>query len=364
MKSLPALVAALGLVTAACPSTDADTPTPAPAEVKRAPEAPPTLPVVPVVSHALDASIRLPGELSPYEAVAIYPRVQAFVDKILVDRGSKVKSGDLLARLSAPELRSRRIEAEAKVRAAQSTASRLKAASSTPGAVAKNEVDVAESTLGAEEARARSLRELESYLVVRAPFDGQVTERNVHPGALVGPPAGPNAPAMVRIEQVNRLRLTVAVPEADVGGIADGKTAEFVVRAWPAERFPGIIRRVSRSVDARTRTMPVEMDVDNAGGKLAPGMFAEVLWPVRRTAPSLFVPPGAVAQTTERTYVNRVRDDVLEQVPVQRGVVSGHEVEVIGNLAPGDLVLARASEELKPGTKVKTRRMTDGGPGK
>src|SRR5262249_18195875 len=160
-------------------------------------------------------------------------------------------------------------------------------------------------------------------LVVRAPFDGVVTERNVHPGALVGPPAGPNATPMLRVEQVSRLRLTVAVPENDVGAIAEGAPAEFSVQAWPGKKFSGTVTRVAHAIDAKTRTMPVELDVDNPGGKLASGMYAEVRWPIVRSAPSLLVPATAVVQTTERTFVDRVRDGVLEQVPVRRGAVVG-----------------------------------------
>lgn len=205
-----------------------------------------------------------------------------------------------------------------------------------------------------------SLKTLESYLVVRAPFDGVITERNVHPGALVGPPTGTAVIPMLRIEQVNRLRLTVAVPENDVGAIAEGASAEFSVQAWPGKPFSGTVKRVSHAVDPKTRTMPVELDVTNSDGKLASGMYAEVKWPVVRSAPSLLVPATAVAQTTERTFVDRVREGVVEQVQVRRGAPVGERVEIIGQLSPGDLVLKRASEELPGGSHV-TIKQSDGG---
>jgi RND family efflux transporter MFP subunit len=328
-----------------------------------APAGPPSLEVVPVASETLHLTVALPGELTAFQAVAIYPRVTGFVEELPVDRGSAVRKGAILARLSAPELAAQRTEAESKTTGDRSTLDRLRAASSTPGAVAGHDLELADSTVKAQEARVSSLKTLESYLVVRAPFDGVVTERNVHPGALVGPPTGANAVPMLRVEQVARLRLTVAVPENDVGAIAEGASGEFSVQAWPGKRFPASVRRVSHAIDPKTRTMPVELDVDNADGKLASGMYAEVRWPIVRKAPSLLVPPSAVVQTTERTFVDRVRGDgTIEQVVVRRGATVGERLEVVGSLAGGDLVLRRGSEELQNGARVNPKKVAaDGG---
>jgi membrane fusion protein (multidrug efflux system) len=335
-----------------------------PAPAAAAAEAVATVEVVQVKADKLDTTARLPGELTAYEMVALYPRVNGFVDQIGVDRGSTVRRGQLLARLSAPELASRRAEAQSNLSAALSTFQRTRAASETPGAVAKHDLELAEAAVKAEEARVQSLQTLESYLSVRAPFDGVITERNVDPGALVGPPAGANATPMLRMESVGHLRLTVGVPETDVGAIAEGAKAEFVVRTWPGQRFGGVIKRVAHAIDTKTRTMPVELDVENRNNKLAPGMFAEVFWPIRRDAPSLFVPSSAIVQTTETTYVNRVRGGAIEQVAIQRGTALKDRVEVFGPLQAGDLVLTRGSEELKDGTKVMTKPyVPDGGAG-
>ncbi len=326
-----------------------------PATVAAAAEAVSTVEVVQVRADKLDTTARLPGELTPYEMVALYPRVNGFVEQIGVDRGSTVRRGQLLVTLSAPELASQRAEAQSHLWAARSTFERTRAASDTPGAVAKHDLEIARAAVDAEVARVQSLKTLESYLSVRAPFDGVITERNVDPGALVGPRTGANATPMLRMESVGRLRLTVAVPETDVGAIAEGTKAEFVVRTWPGQRFNGVIRRVAHAIDAKTRTMPVELDVENGKNKLAPGMFAEVFWPIRREAPSLFVPSSAIVQTTETTYVDRVRGGAIEQVAVQRGTALKDRVEVFGPLQAGDLVLTRGSEELKDGTKVLTK---------
>jgi membrane fusion protein, multidrug efflux system len=352
------------LLCAGCESSGGEQ-TRSPSSAPQEPSAP-TVEVVPVVAQRVDTTTRLPAEIYAYESVALFPRVNGFVDEVLVDRGSSVRKGQLLARLSAPELAAQRTEAESKLAAARSTYERTKTAAETPGAVAKHDLEVAEAALKAEEARVQSLKTLEGYLYVRAPFDGMVTERNVHPGALVGPPSGSTSVPMLKMESVGHLRVTVAVPETDVGAIAEHATAEFVVRTWPGVKFSGVISRIAHAVDMRTRTMPVELDYANKDGKLAPGMFAEVVWPIRRSSPSLFVPTSAVVQTTEKTYVDRVKNGAIEQVAVKRGLVLKDQVEVFASgLAAGDLVLKRGSEELKDGTRVQIRPAAlDGGAAK
>jgi len=134
----------------------------------------------------------------------------------------------------------------------------------------------------------------------------------------------------------------------------------FTVPALPGEQFTGVVQRISHSLDAKTRTMPVELDVNNTLGKLAPGMFPEVSWPARRPRPSLFVPPTAIATTTERTFVIRVREGQVEWVDIKRGVAmnqpGGDLIEVFGDLAPGDQIAARGTDELRPGIHVAVKR--------
>src|SRR5713226_7872731 len=210
----------------------------------------PTVEVTKVQSTRLAISVRLPGELQPYEVVSVFPKVTAFVDWIGVDRGSIVKTGQLMARLVAPEIaaqraeaqskllgvEAQRVEAAAKLASDESTYQRLKTASATPGVVAGNDLEVAQKAVegdrarleaareSAEAARAalKSITEIEGYLQVRAPFDGVVTERNVHPGALVGPASGSGIGVpIVRVEKTSRLRLLVPVPEKYVAGVTE-----------------------------------------------------------------------------------------------------------------------------------------------
>ena len=319
--------------------------------------------VVRVVAERLSTSTRLPAEIYAYESVALFPRVSAFVEEMLVDRGDRVKKGQLLVRLSAPELVAQRAESQSKLAGARSTFERMRAASTTPGAIAKHDLELAEAALKAEEARLAALQTLEGYLAVRAPFDGMITARNVHPGALVGPPSAANSTAMLAMESIGHLRVTVAVPELDVGAIAEGAMADFRVRAWPGKTFSAPIRRIAHAVDPKTRTMAVELDYINESEELAPGMFADVIWPIRRDAESLLVPESAVLQTPDDTYVERVEHGTIELVSVERGVSVDERVEVFArDLAAGDLIVKRGSEQIRAGTRVEARVVQlDGG---
>ena len=332
---------------------------------------------VAVVSKAVDRKSRLPGELLPYQTVDLRARVAGFVEKVTVDRGSVVKKGDLLVELDAPEMRAQLVEAQAKVQAleaqraeldarrvaAESVYDRMKNASQTPGAISQNEVvqaeKVAEAARGSIAALDGSIRssrasvqviqDLQAYLKLTAPFDGVIVERWAHPGALAGPSMNP----LLRLEQNSRLRLVVAVPESEAGAIVKSAHVAFTVPAFPGQRFLGIVARLPRSMDAKTRTMPVEADVDNSSGRLAPGMYPEVEWPSRSGHAVLLVPPTAIVTTTERTFVIRVSEGRAEWVDVRKGAAAGDLVEVLGSIKEGDRVVRRGSDELRPGTPVK-----------
>jgi RND family efflux transporter MFP subunit len=342
----------------------------------------PTVEVTKVVSRKLGITVRLPGELQPYEAVAVFPKITSFVDWIGVDRGSVVKTGQLMVRLVAPEIVAQRGEAQSKLQTAvaqraeseaklaseQSTYERLKTASGTPGVVAGNDLEVAQKAVEGSRARLnaaeesekaakaalQSVTEIQGYLQVRAPFDGVVTERNVHPGALVGPGSGSAIP-LLRVEQTARLRAVVPVPEKYVAGMTEGGKVEFGVPAFPNQTFSGTVARIAHSVDVKTRTMPVELDVANPKGRLASGMFPEVVWPVHRSETTLFVPASSVARTTEATFVVRIHDGATEWVNVQTGEIDAKLIEVFGDLHPGDEVASRGTDELRPGTRVSAK---------
>ena len=340
--------------------------------------------VVSVVSRQIERTAHLPGEILPFQQVAIRARVSGLVEAVRVDRGSQVRKGDVLLVLSAPEItaqvaeaqsrahaiESQKAEADAKLAAAESTLSRLSAASATPGAVAGNDLVQAQKAVDAARALRTSLdesaraavaaaaaaKDLQDYLTITAPFEGTITERNVHPGALVGPSSGPAGGTLLTLEQLTLLRLVVAVPEADVASISEGDRVSFGVSAYPGRAFQGEVARRSGAIDPKTRTMAVELDVANTDHALASGMYADVIWIARRAMPSMLVPPSSIVTTTERSFVVRVRDGRAEWVDVRRGYPAGDLVEVFGALKPGDEIVRRGSDEIREHSVVQVNR--------
>ena len=193
---------------------------------------------------------------------------------------------------------------------------------------------------------------MEAYLKITAPFDGVVTDRFVHPGALVGPGADP---ALLVIQQVSRLRLVVPVPEEDVGGMARGRQCAVSRAGLPGAdllRHRGAHRPRARSEDAH-----------HAGGtgrrqsrRLARARHVSERSNGRCGAPvpALFVPKTSVVTTTERTFVIRDRNGRAEWVDVKKGAADGDLIEVIGNLRPGDMVVRRATDEIRDGAPLQS----------
>jgi membrane fusion protein, multidrug efflux system len=325
--------------------------------------------------------LALPAQVIPYETVDIYPKVTGFIESIRVDRGSHVRAGEVMIRLSAPELVAQRAQAESSLQAAQSqlsaaqaklasdegTYQHLSAAAKTPGVVAANDLRVAEQGAAADRAQAeaatnnvraaqdalRSVTQLESYLEIRAPFSGVITMRNLHPGALVGPASGTSgAQPIVQLENLDRLRLVVPVPEAYIAGIREGQQAAFTVPAYPGRTFHAPIARIAHDVTQNTRTMAIELEVRNPGAQIAPGSFATVEWPIQRSYATLFVPASAVTTDLQRTFVIRVRQGKAEWVDVKTGIAMKGKTEVFGELQPGDILVANATDAIRPGASL------------
>ncbi len=307
--------------------------------------------------------ISLPGELVPWASVVIQAKVKGYVKSVLVDRGSRVRRGQVLAMLEAPELEAQVAEAKSKVEdfrsqsmASRVTYRRLRQTSLTNGAVAANELDlamarqVADSTqVVAAEAAYEARKQVVNYLTITAPFDGIITSRNVSPGELVGPDG---AKSLFSIEDNSTLRLTVAIPELYSAQLDPSAEVSFRVSALPEKKFAAHLSRSSESLDQSIRSMYAEFDVDNHAHLLKSGMYADVQLPVARSASTLFVPASSVVNSTERVFVIRVKDGKLKWTDVRTGVQSNGMVEIFGALREGDPVVARASEELRDGRPV------------
>lgn len=353
-----------------------------------------------VTAQELKRTIRIPSELAAFRVVEIYPKVQGFVKTMNVDRGAIVTKGQVLVEIVAPELDANYLEAEAKYDAVQSSLfeteskiaslvaqmdeakakldadranyKRIQIANKTVGAIAPVDLESAELKVQGDEAKVRSaeqmviatrsalvaekervngvkqslnaVREMKSYLTVRAPFDGVISERNVHEGSLVS--SSPSNPPMLKIEQISPLRLLVPVPENAIAGVRIGCEMKFTVSAFVGKQFSGTISRISHELDRKTRTMIVELDVPNSAKELEPGMYAEVIWQMARHYQTLFVPASAVLSREDKTYVARIRNQRAEFVQISRGQPMGKLVEIVGDIKSGDELALNPTDDI------------------
>jgi RND family efflux transporter MFP subunit len=325
-------------------------------------------------------SIALPGELKPWNKVSIHPKVKGFVHSVRVDRGTHVRKGQILAVLDAPEILSELSQAKAQLAAAEASLSehtnRLRTSSTTynriiqtnrtKGAVSLNEIDLAHSrvlsdssnvalargNVEASRSHLQAKKQFVSYLTITAPFDGIITERNISPGALVGPGEGSSKPLFI-LEDDRTLRLTVAIPENISGALPKESTVSFTVPAIPEKQFTAKFARSASSLAEENRSMMTEFDVDNRSNELKAGMYAQVQLGIERSEPTLFVPVTSVVTSSERVFVIRLSDDKAEWVTVKKGNVIDSLVEVFGNVREGDPIVKKASEELRDGQALK-----------
>jgi membrane fusion protein, multidrug efflux system len=315
---------------------------------------------------SVEEILKLPAQLAAYQEVSIFPKVNGYVRSVMVDIGSQVREGQLLMVLEAPELE--QASTQAKERFARSLADysiskdnyqRLKEASATPGAIspmdlasAKSKMDADSSLSNAEKANWQVQQTMMGYLKVIAPFKGVITQRNVHPGALVSAEAKDVKP-MLELKEVDHLRLEVDIPEGVAATMKNNDTLSFYLSAFPGKKMIGRISRKSMNISMQYRSERVEVDVYNKAGVLAPGMYADVLFDSKGNPDALAVPKSAVVTSTERKYVLVVRDGKAVKVDVSTGNQDDKSVEVIGALRPGEELIANADDEIKEGQRIK-----------
>lgn len=315
-------------------------------------------PLAIVEKAGVATTIKLPAQLAAYQEVSVFPKVNAYVKTVLVDIGSKVAQGTLLMVLEAPELEQAAMQAKEKYAKAQADYAidkeryqRLQEAAKTPGAIAsldlsaiKAKMDADMAVCNAERANWQAQQTMLGYLRVTAPFAGVITERNVHPGALVS--ASAKDKPMLELKQVEHLRLQVDIPEAFAGTLKNKDTVSFFVSAYPGKKMTGFISRKSDNVNAQYRSERMEMDVPNKDGLLSPGMFTEVVLYSKGNVEGLSVPKSAVVTSTERKYVLLVKDGKTTKVDVSTGNETTSRIEIYGNLQAGDQVIAVANDEI------------------
>lgn len=322
-------------------------------------------------NDSLASFIRIPGELVPFFQVDLYAKVSSFVKTLHADAGSEVSQGQLLAVMEAPEISSQLLAAESRLKsqeaiylASKSTYDRLLETSKTPGTVSQNDLDLAlakqKSDLAQLEAARAAYNEItdtRNYLEIRAPFSGVVTARNVSAGAYVGPSGKGSEMPMFTLQEKKKLRLVVSVPEAYVSYLDTTTEVEFTVRSLPSQVFRARVSRQSGALDTRLRAERVEMDVMNDNKKLLAGMVAEVTIPLAAHTEAFIVPSTAVLNSTEGVFVIRVENGKTIWVPVTKGRSEGGKTEIFGKLAIHDVLITRASEEIRNGSPAPQLKM-------
>jgi len=317
--------------------------------------------------RSIGSEVRLPGVMQSFEFVQMFPKINGFVKDVYVDRGSVVRRGQILMKLEAPEIEEhvsaaklKYTEAYANYMTSKDRYKRLLETSKTPGTVSAYDLEAAQAKMQGDSATAqgeyanyKAQEAMYGYLTVTAPFDGVITERNVHPGALVGPGSEGNKPMLV-LQQQSKLRLVVNIPEQYSAQINDGDKVKFRVNALPGQDFSGKVSRSSGSLSNNYRAETIEVDVLNPKNIFKPGMYAEVVLPVTGSSNAFVVPRSAVVTTTERKYVVQANDAGQAQwIDVTEGNQSNDSTEIFGDLKASSNIVANASYQIKKGERVK-----------
>jgi RND family efflux transporter MFP subunit len=328
------------------------------------------VPVVNVVSPASTAStqeILLPGTTQAFTDAPIFARTNGYVKRWYFDIGAHVKQGQLLAEIDTPEVdqqleqaRADLETARANLRQAQITADRWRALLETDS-VSKQETDVAVSALSASKttvdsnaANVRRLEQLQSFEKIYSPFDGVITARNVDIGVLIN--AGSTSTSgreLFHMTAIQTLRVFVAVPEVYSRAARPGGTATLTLEEFPGRSFKGTLVRTANAIDLASRTLLVEVDVDNPSGELLPGAYVFVHLKLPRQIASVTVPANTLLFRADGLQVAVVRDGRAQLVPVTIGRDYGTTVEIAAGLQPTDQVIVAPSDSLISGTRVR-----------
>jgi len=343
---------------------------------------PPAAPRVDVIQPQrgeLSLSVELPGDLVGYYEAALHAKVTGYLKSITVDKGDRVKAGQVLAIIEVPELYSNLEQAQAELVIQRLTYKRLKQVEdSDRRLISQEDVDVAYAKYKKAEAAVQTLETVAGYTQIAAPFDGIITGRFVDPGALVragggdfgadetsalispGPTEGAGGHRngggpILTVAKTDRLRVYVYVP---------GRWCRYIRRATPAtvtfDEVPGMtikasVTRYAGALDLATRTMLTELDIDNADGTIYPRMYAHVKLDLISNPAALRLPISAVSEDRQKATVQVVNRGVVSSRSVSVGLTEPDYVEITSGLSTDDMVVNPFNTDLKDGQTVGTR---------
>lgn len=314
--------------------------------------------------------IVLPGNTQAFSDTPIYARTNGYLKRWYADIGAHVAQGQLLAEIETPEVDQQLEQARADLKTAQAneqlaaiTATRWQNLVKT-NSVSKQETDQAVNDLSAKQGTVESmtanvhrLEQLQSFEKIYAPFSGVITARNTDIGALINAGAGGTPSELFHMAAVAKLRVYVAVPEIDSSAAQTGAKAELTLDEFPGETFQGTIVRNSDAIDPNSRTLNVEVDVENPNGRIRTGAYVFVHLKVpdgtkAAGSHSLVIPSNTLLFRSEGLRVGVVRGDHAELVPIKIGRDYGGTVEVVSGLSPSDEVIVNPSDSLTTGAAV------------
>jgi RND family efflux transporter MFP subunit len=325
----------------------------------------PSVNVVYPAPSTLSSEIALPGNTQAFMDTPIYSRTNGYLKNWYFDIGAHVRKGQLMAQIETPEVDQQLQVAQADLKSAQAnldlantTSARYQNLLKT-NSVSKQETDVAMSDAAAKKAavdastaNVRRLEQLQSFEKVYAPFDGIVTARNTDVGRLISAGQTTAPQELFHLAAIEKIRVYVAVPEAYSSAIKVGGKASLTLDEYPGRSFEGTIARNSNAIDQASRTLNVEVDVDNPKGELLPGSYVFVHFKVPEHAAGLMIPSNTLLFRSEGLRVGVVRDGRVQLIPVKIGKDAGATVEIASGLGPNDAVILDPSDSLASGQEV------------
>jgi RND family efflux transporter MFP subunit len=310
--------------------------------------------------------LALPGNVEAFTDTPIYSRTNGYLKKWYFDIGEHVRKGDLLAEIETPEIDQQLDQSRAELERMQANADLAGVTSNrwqallAKHAVSQQEADqtranyiAAQAAVDASKANVRRLEQLQSYERIIAPFDGIITARNTDIGDLIDAGSGAANPReLFHMDATRKLRVYVAVPEVDSDGIHDGDSATLTQDSNPDLKIPGTIVRNANAIDHATRTLNVEVDVDNAKNVMRPGAYVFVHFHLPAIGITVTIPSNTLLFRAEGLRVGVVRGDRVQLVPVTIGHDFGNSVEITSGLTPADEVILDPTDSLVSGAEV------------
>jgi RND family efflux transporter MFP subunit len=308
-------------------------------------------------------SFVLPGNVSAYTDSPIYARTSGYLTRWYFDIGAKVSKGALLAEIATPELDQQLSQAQSDLATAEATANNARIQADRYSGLVKSDavsrqdtdtfVNQAAATAAAvksAQANVQRLKELQSFEKVYAPFDGVVTARNIDTGQLINQGA---ANELFHLQAIQTLRVYANLPQVYSGSVKKGMKIDLNFVEHPQKTYQGTLVRTADAIDPSSRTLLVEIDVDNRAGELLPGSLAQAHFKTPTTAPTFVVPAAALIFRREGLRVGTViNGNVAHLVPVVIGEDDGATVQIVTGLSAGDLVIQDPPDSLIEGEKL------------